>query len=46
MVFKVKHLVASEVVKDAAKKPTRRKPRHVRVRDAAHKKQAQREMSS
>ena len=35
MVFKVRHLVASEVVKDEPKKVQRRKPRVVRLREDA-----------
>lgn len=35
MVFKVRHLVASEVVKGDAKVRTRMKPRRVRLREAA-----------
>lgn len=38
MVFKVKHLVSSQVVKDEPKVKARRKPRAVRVRDAARAK--------
>ncbi len=35
MVFKVRHLVTCEVVKDEPEKTVRRKPRHIRNRDAA-----------
>ena len=35
MVFKVKHLVSSEVVKEEAPAPKRRKPRKIVLRDAA-----------
>jgi len=38
MVFKVKHLVTSETVSGEAKVKPRRKPRHVRVREAARAK--------
>jgi large subunit ribosomal protein L30 len=41
MVFKVKHLVASEVVDGEAPVRQRRKPRSIRVRDAARAKQGQ-----
>jgi large subunit ribosomal protein L30 len=40
MVFKVRHLVSHVVVKDEPKKLARRKPRHVRVREAARAAQA------
>jgi large subunit ribosomal protein L30 len=35
MLFKVQHLVSHEVVKEEPKKTVRRKPRHIRNRDAA-----------
>ncbi len=35
MVFKVKHLVSQEIVKDEPKARQRQKPRKIRVRDAA-----------
>ena len=35
MVFKVQHLVTMEVTKDEPEKTVRRKPRHIRNRDAA-----------
>ena len=35
LVFHVKHLIQSEIVKDEPKPHKRRKPRHVRVREAA-----------
>ena len=35
MVFKVRHLVSSETVKEEPPKAVRRKPRHIRNRDAA-----------
>ena len=41
MVFKVKHLVTQEVVDQEFKKRQRRKPRKIRVRDAARKAEAQ-----
>ena len=41
MVFKVKHLVTSEVVDGEAPVRQRRKPRKVRVREAARAKQGQ-----
>jgi large subunit ribosomal protein L30 len=40
MVNKVRHLVTSETVKGDAPKITRRKPRHIRARDAARARQA------
>lgn len=40
MVFKVKHLVSSEVVDQKAEKRQRTKPRKVRVREAARAKKA------
>ncbi|MFE8599517.1 50S ribosomal protein L30 [Archangium violaceum] len=40
MVNKVRHLVTSETVKGDAPKTTRRKPRHIRERDAARASQA------
>lgn len=41
MVFKVKHLVHSEVVSEEAPKRKRMKPRKVRVREAARQKKAE-----
>ena len=35
MIFKVQHLVSHEIVKDEPKQIPRRKPRHIRNRDAA-----------
>ena len=43
MIFKVRHLVSSEVVKDNAKKASRRKPRLVRAREAARARRAAKE---
>jgi large subunit ribosomal protein L30 len=40
MVNKVRHLVTSETVKGDAPKTARRKPRKIRVRDAARARQA------
>jgi large subunit ribosomal protein L30 len=40
MVNKVRHLVTSETVQGDAPKTTRRKPRHIRERDAARASQA------
>ncbi|MCY1079039.1 50S ribosomal protein L30 [Archangium lansingense] len=40
MVNKVRHLVTSETVQGDAPKTTRRKPRHIRARDAARARQA------
>jgi large subunit ribosomal protein L30 len=40
MVFKVKHLVSSEVVSQEAPAPKRRKPRKIAVRDRARAKMA------
>jgi len=40
MVFKVKHLVSSEVVSQEAPAPKRRKPRKIAVRDRARAKAA------
>lgn len=40
MVFKVQHLVKSEVVNQAPQKRQRMKPRNVRVREAARQKKA------
>ena len=37
MIFKVQHLVTHEVVKDEPKQTVRRKPRHIKNRDAARK---------
>ncbi len=41
MINKVRHLVSTEVVKDEPKPAARRKPRKIRVRDAARAKAAQ-----
>lgn len=41
MVNKVRHLVTSETVQGDAPKPSRRKPRKIRVRDAARARNAQ-----
>ena len=35
MIFKVQHLVSHEIVKEEPKPTVRRKPRHIRNRDAA-----------
>ena len=40
MVNKVRHLVTSETVQGDAPKPSRRKPRKIRARDAARARQA------
>ena len=37
LVLRVRHLVTGEVVKDEPKPAVRRKPRHVRVREAARR---------
>ncbi|QRO01652.1 50S ribosomal protein L30 [Archangium violaceum] len=41
MVNKVRHLVTSETVQGDAPKPSRRKPRKIRARDAARARNAQ-----
>jgi large subunit ribosomal protein L30 len=41
MVFSVRHLVHGEVVKDEPKPSVRRKPRHVRAREAARSRRAE-----
>jgi len=43
MIFKVRHLVSSQVVKDNPKKASRRKPRLVRAREAARARRAAKE---
>jgi len=43
MIFKVRHLVSSEVVKDNPKGASRRKPRLVRAREAARARRASKE---
>jgi large subunit ribosomal protein L30 len=40
MIFKVKHLITHDVVKDEPKPHARRKPRSIRLRDAARAKAA------
>jgi large subunit ribosomal protein L30 len=41
MVFSVRHLVHGEVVKEEPKPTVRRKPRHVRAREAARARRAE-----
>ena len=43
MIFKVRHLVSQEVVKDNPKRASRRKPRLVRAREAARARRASKE---
>ncbi len=40
MIFKVQHLVSSETVKEEPKKVARRKPRHIKNRDARRAREA------
>ena len=40
MIFKVQHLVSSETVKEEPKKLPRRKPRHIKNRDARRAREA------
>ena len=46
MIFKVRHLVSHEVVKENPAKHTRRKPRMVKAREAARARRASKEQRS